>query len=417
MSKSFAGLIAALTLGLGVIVGVAAGSMISAAQPSQSPAVALVSPSAAAPSGQPSQTPAASSSAEPSALPAVSPSPAVSSPPSASPGPTRVPDPLTGRLVSPAVARRHVVAVMIDDQFAARPQSGLSSASIVWQAPAEGGIPRYMAFFQEGNPKAVGPIRSSRYYFIAWASEWHATYVHVGGSPQALALLRSSDGKGKVVYDADGFRWEGRYLWRIHTRLAPHNVYTDGKNLRALAKRVGAKDVTYKATWKFGPEADRLKRPKGGTIIVPYLENRITYTYDRATNRYLRSVSVEGKQVDAGSKTRIGPKNVIVMVVSFGPLNDGSKKHRLEAKLIGRGTAWIATNGRTVKGTWRKKSLTGLTRFYGPNGKEVTLTVGQTFIQVIPVGTTITIKDGKVPPLPPRPAVGGHVDTGGLLPS
>jgi hypothetical protein len=322
---------------------------------------------------------------------------------------------MTGMPVSKAVASRHVVAVMIDDQFMARPQSGLSRASVVWQAPAEGGIPRYMALFQEGDPPAVGPVRSSRLYFIAWAAEWKAAYVHAGGSPQALELLRSAQGKGSVVYDADAFRWEGRYLWRITTRGAPHNLYTDGKNLRALAGRVGAKAVTPKAAWKFGPDAILPDRPKGGRIRVPYLENVITYNYDRRTNRYLRSVSVEGKQVDAGTKSRVGPKNVVVMVMSFAPLNDGSHKHRLEAQFTGTGTAWIATNGFTVKGTWKKRSLTAPTRFFGPDGKQVVLTRGQTFVQVVPRGTKITIKDGTVPPLPPRPAAGGRIDPGGPL--
>ena len=90
-------------------------------------------------------------------------------------------------LVPPAVAARHPIAVMIDDLGPARPQSGFSAASVVWQAPAEGGIPRYMLIFQENIPTDVGPVRSSRYYYIAWAAEWRAVYAHAGGSPQALA--------------------------------------------------------------------------------------------------------------------------------------------------------------------------------------------------------------------------------------
>src|SRR5262249_15604233 len=140
------------------------------------------------------------------------------------------------------------------------------------------------------------------------------------------------------------------------------------------------------------------QRPQGGQLIVPYLANRIVYRYDRATNRYLRSVSVEGKQVDASTKERIAPKNVIVMAMTFAPLNDGSHKHRLEAQITGSGPAWIATNGRTVRGTWKKASFKARTRFYGPDGKPVTLTIGQTFVQVVQRGTKLTIKNGKAPP-------------------
>src|SRR5207342_3908734 len=121
-----------------------------------------------------SNTPSAT--ATPSALPSADPtaSPSPTPLPTATPVPTPVlvPAPLTGRMVTQAVAAHHPIAVMIDDLRAARPQSGLNSASVVWQAPAEGGIPRYMAIFQEKLPKLVGPVRSSRLYYIAWAAEW-----------------------------------------------------------------------------------------------------------------------------------------------------------------------------------------------------------------------------------------------------
>ena len=93
----------------------------------------------------------------------------------------------------------------------------------------------------------------------------------------------------------------------------------------------------------------------------------------------------------------MAPTNVVIMTMSFGPLNDGSHKHRLEANFIGKGTAWVSTNGRTIKGTWAKKTMTSPTRFYDRNGRQIVLTVGQTFVQVMPIGSRILIADGKVP--------------------
>jgi len=171
---------------------------------------------------------------------------------------------------------------MVDDYRDARPQSGFSDASVVWHAPAEGGIPRYMLLFGEGEPPAVGPVRSARHYFIAWAAEWRAMYVHVGGSPLALRTLRSEDGRGGLVYDADQLRYGGTYLWRIRERAAPHNVYTDFAALRALLERVGAADAVATApppapVWQFGPDAPEARRPEGGRIEVPYPANRVVY--------------------------------------------------------------------------------------------------------------------------------------------
>jgi hypothetical protein len=379
-------------IGIGVL---AAGAVTPSGSPRASLAVVPSSSLAAepTPSLSPGSTPAPT--ATPTPLPTPTPVPT----------PTMVPAPLTGRMVREDIAQRHPIAVMVDDQRDARPQSGFNDASVVWQAPAEGGIPRYMLIFQDRVPASVGPVRSSRQYYIAWAAEWKAMYAHVGGSPQAMATLRAQ-GQGQLVYNADEFRWGGVYFHRTKDRFAPHNVYSAGKELRALAKRLGAKDGPIKAAWRFAPDAALDRRPTGGRITVVYSWNTIDYRYDRASNTYLRSVTGEKKQIDRGTNKRVAPKNVVVMVMSFAPLNDGSKKHRLEAQYVGKGTAWIATNGKTIKGTWRKRSITDPTRFYDAAGKRVTLTIGQTFIQVMPRGSRIVIKDGKVPPpeAPPMPA-------------
>lgn len=393
-------------------IGVAAASVI---------VVAIVATTLGSPSASPSPSPIAQASqpaepgasAAPTALatpvvePTATPSPTPVPTPTPEPTPVLVPAPLTGRLVRPNIAARHPIAVMIDDLRPARPQSGLASASVVWQAPAEGGIPRYMAIFQDNLPELVGPVRSSRVYYIAWAAEWRAIYYHAGGSPQALALLRSK-GRGQYVYNGEAFRYS-KTFYRLPTRSAPHNLYAAGTKMRTLGKTLGAKDKDYTTVWQFAPDAPLEARPYGGTITVGYPYNTIRYKYDRKTNTYLRSVTGEKKQTDAADGTRIAPKNVVVMRMRFGPLNDGHPgAPRLEASVVGSGTAWISTNGRTIKGTWKKTSMTKPTRFYDKNGNEVTLTVGQTFVQVLTTGTstyTLSIKKGSdTDPAAPAPS-------------
>jgi hypothetical protein len=392
--------IAAALAVMAVLGGLAIGLVASSfGSPGASPSASV--PRVAGPSPQPivsSSLPPVAPSSSPAATPSQAPSP------TPEPTPTTVPAPLTGRLVDPAVARRHPIAVMIDDLSPARPQSGFNAASVVFQAPAEGGIPRYMMVFQDRLPKSVGPVRSARYYYVAWAAQWRAMYVHVGGSPQAMQTL-AAQGHGQLVYNADEFRWGGTYLWRIPQRLAPHNVYTDGKRLRQLLRRVGAQDTAIPIAWRFRADKPLAQRPVGGRLEMGYPANHIRYDYDRKTNTYRRSVTKEGPQIDAADRRRVAPKNVVIMLVSFGPLNDGHpEKHRLEANVIGSGRAWIATNGKTIKGTWRKASLTGALRFFDSKGRPVKLTIGQTFVQVLRTGSVITIKDGKVPKAKPKPA-------------
>jgi hypothetical protein len=254
----------------------------------------------------------------------------------------------------------------------------------------------------------VGPVRSARQYYVEWAAELTALYVHAGGSPQAIATLRAK-GSGQWVYNADQFAWgtggtscdgiRGCFLWRTTDRFPPHNVYTDGDHLRRLATRRGAADGPIEPAWTFGPDKAPELRPDGGMIRVVYPYETITYRYDAATNSYLRYIDGSKRpQKDRGDGEVVAPKNVVILRMVFGALNDGHpNKHRLEARNTGRGEAWISTGGVTVKGQWRKKSPTAPTRLFGPDGEPITLTAGQTFIQVIPTTYSFTIKDGSVP--------------------
>jgi Protein of unknown function (DUF3048) N-terminal domain/Protein of unknown function (DUF3048) C-terminal domain len=394
MRRALVSALAVVAVAVGLAVVMLAAGIGRAASPTLDPSQ-VAGP--ASPPPTPNERPVVTPTETPTETPVPTPTPS----PTPVPTPTPVPAPLTGRLVPPAVAAQHPIAVMIDDHPDARPQAGFNAASIVWQAPAEGGIPRYMLVFQDTVPTDVGPVRSARYYYIAWAAEWRAVYAHSGGSPQALQTLRQK-GSGQLVYNADEFRWGGSFH-RVHTdgRFPPHNLFTDGKHLRKLAKSLEAADKPMKAAWRFAPDLASIYRPRGGRIEVAYAYNKIRYDYDWKTNTYLRSVT-SGKQIDFADGKRVAPKNVVIMLMQFGPLNDGSKKHRLEAEVIGSGTAWIATNGTTIKGKWRKTGLTKPTQFFDADGKPVTLTVGQTFVQVMQTGTKVTIAKGAPPP-PPDP--------------
>ena len=240
---------------------------------------------------------------------------------------------------------------MIDDLSPARPQSGFNAASVVWQAPAEGGIPRYMMIFQENIPTDVGPVRSSRYYYIAWAAEWRAVYAHAGGSPQALA---------------DAPR-EGQRPARLQRRRVPLGrlVPAGQEPLRAAQpvhrrqaapqrspRRVGAKDGPIKPAWTVRP-GPPLERPGrvGGRIQVAYPTTRsATTTTARRTRTCARSPA-RSKQIDAATEAarRAEERRRHADAVRAAQRRH-PQKHRLEAKVVGSGTAWIATNGEDDQG-------------------------------------------------------------------
>ena len=84
-----------------------------------------------------------------------------------------------------------IVAVMVENNLEAWPLSGISKANVVYEAPVEGNIPRFMAIYTIDNEiEQVGPVRSARPYYLDWVSEnGNAMYMHVGGSVDALDLI------------------------------------------------------------------------------------------------------------------------------------------------------------------------------------------------------------------------------------
>ena len=214
--------------------------------------------------------------------------------PTPKPTPKLVPAPLTGMPVTEAVAKRRVIAVMIDDQFARPPavRARARRASSGRHRPRAASRATWRCSRTRIRSPS-GPIRSSRLYFIAWASEWRAVYVHVGGSPQALALLRSAQGRGKVVYDADEMRYGGTIPLPDQDAVrAAQRVLGRQEDPRSLAKVVGAKPRTYTAAWQFAPDAPLEERPQGSKLAVPYLANRsATRTTARPTPGCARSPS------------------------------------------------------------------------------------------------------------------------------
>jgi len=280
---------------------------------------------------------------------------------------------------------------MIDDNVQARPQAGFNAASVVYQAPADGGEDRYMLVFQEGDAATVGPVRSGRPYFVRWASEFRSAFGHFGGDAKTLQqVIPAMD--GSLIYDVDALDKGGGAYHRIKTRAAPHNAYTSTSLLRKVAGRLGAPDamVGGLAHWPFVEDGPADGRPASGTITIPYGRGDTGYTYDPKANAYLRSVAGKA-QTDQGDGKRVTARNVIVMFqrLSYDPESEpGYRRPILDQ--IGSGDAIVFRDGRRIAATWKKDEIGGLTRFFDAAGDEIGLVRGRTFIQVVPTGTKVT---------------------------
>ena len=113
------------------------------------------------------------------------------------------------------------IAVMIDNHNQAWPQAGLNKAYMVYEIIVEGGETRLMALFKGVTVDKIGPVRSSRHYFIDYAMENDAIYAHYGWSPQA-----ESDIKKYSINNLNGITESTSTFWRVKDKSAPHNAVT-----------------------------------------------------------------------------------------------------------------------------------------------------------------------------------------------
>ncbi|MDD3285508.1 MAG: DUF3048 domain-containing protein [Patescibacteria group bacterium] len=271
------------------------------------------------------------------------------------------------------------VAVVIDNDVLARPQDSLSQASLVYEAPVEGGMTRYLAIFPASiDVSAVGPVRSARPYFVAWAEELKALFIHCGGSPEALKLLKSAD-----VYDLNEF-YNANYFWRdaSSVRVAPHNVLTSGDNWRSYLSKRGLGEKKADA-WLFKKENKPETPPEAKDISLRFSANfQALWRYLPESNSYQRYFNGVESRDAAGL---IQAKNVIIQEVESQVLDVAG---RLALDLAGEGKAEICLDGLCRSASWRQRQGER-TRYYYDDGTEIQLNPGITWIEVADSNTYI----------------------------
>ena len=289
--------------------------------------------------------------------------------------------PLNGiEVIDEAATKRAVTAVMIENSPEARPQSGLADAEVVFEAVAEGGITRFIALYQTSQPSLIGPVRSLRPYYADWAAGFDPSVAHVGGSPEALTMIRS----GSYGVDIDQFFNASSY-WRATDRSAPHNVYTSSDKLTAL----NASKSKTTSNFTFSPRIDEKKAatPSASSIAVAVSGGifNVSYSYDSASNSYQRAQG--GVAHTDREKGQIAPKAVVVMKTDISLAADGS--HQIIAT-TGSGQVYVFQNGTVTEGTWSKSGPKDKLYFKDADGKEISLIRGQTWVTTVAKDKTVS---------------------------
>lgn len=293
------------------------------------------------------------------------------------PAPVKYYSPLTGLEVpNEAATKQAATAIMIENSPDARPQSGLKAAGVVFEAIAEGGITRFLALYQQEKPSLIGPVRSLRAYYVDWLAPFQPSVAHVGGSKFALDEIRN----GKYR-DIDQFFNAGTY-WRAKDRYAPHNVYTNFERLDALNKAKGYTESSVAGFERKDPAPSKIPNATQVAITMSGPLYNSTYSYDSASNIYLRSQA--GAPHNDREAGQIAPTSVVAMFVNMSKVMEDGYREQITS--IGSGRAVIFQDGIATEATWHKASKTAQLSFTDAAGKPLALNRGQTWVSAVPNG-------------------------------
>lgn len=270
------------------------------------------------------------------------------------------------------------LAVMINNAPAARPQSGISEADILYEVLAEGGITRLIGIFQSHTGVVkIGPIRSIRPYLLDIGESYGGITVHAGGSPAAYAILQR-----QKKADMDEIGRAGAYFWRDKERKAPHNLYSNAAKLREGAAKLGFAESVKVPALQFRGPGD--VTPAGEAALdfkVSFLLKSYTVGYQYNAEKQVYERQVNGKpHLDLNNGNAVSAANVIVMGADHKVLDDVG---RLQVDTELGGQALLFQGGVAVTGKW-SRSPGDIIRFVQPDGKEARMIPGITHILIVP---------------------------------
>lgn len=290
----------------------------------------------------------------------------------------KLPSYLTGEFIDAEMANRRPVAVMMSNDKEALPHYGMNRAAIVYEAPVEGGMNRFLSIIEDYEDlERIGSVRSCRTYYTYFAREFEAIYAHFGQSVFALPYLAQME-------HINGIEGMGASLfYRSKDRKAPHNAYTRGSSLLKGIEVMGFSreyPIDYRGHYRFGKPEQPVMLTNGMEAIYAapgYVYNKPWFEYHEQDGLYYRFQYGGPHLSDEG---QIKVKNILFQYCSTGFYEPSEY---LDIDVHTPGLGYYFTNGRCTPVTWEKDGEYGVTRYYDKDDQEILLNPGKTWVCII----------------------------------
>jgi hypothetical protein len=301
--------------------------------------------------------------------------------------------------------------IQVENLYQARPQSGLSTADVVYEYQTEGGISRFTGIWFTRPPISdlVGPVRSARLIDLRLLRIYGGALLFSGASNYTLAELNSS---GLKAYSPDNAVVGSTILYRTSSPPpayrygAPHNLYTNGTELATFAQKVGLTTVGYQL-W---PRTASDDLPTGSEAVTSFevpisAEETPIFTYQPTTGEYQRSEPATpeypgtGVLDDADTNTPWDVPNVVMIQAPVIPVpadNENPSGGYTEGVDFGvgpssSGSGQLAVGGQLYAISWTQ-GASGPPQLTLADGQPAPLVAGQVLFEVVGSGATVTVE-------------------------
>ncbi|MEI3530483.1 MAG: DUF3048 domain-containing protein [Bacilli bacterium] len=286
-------------------------------------------------------------------------------------------------------SNKRSIAVMINNHpQAVLNHAGLQDAYLVYEIIVEGGYTRMMAIFKDKNTEKIGSVRSSRHYFLDYAMENDAIYVHYGWSPKAQADISSySINNINGLYDSA--------FWRDNSLNVAyeHKAFTSMEKIQGVIDKRGYRNTSsQKLLLNYSVKPIDISNKEdsmlANKVVIPYSNYQETsYQYDTTNQVYKRFIN--GKEhIDAITKKQYTAKNIIIQKVSNYSMDNYGRQ---DINNVGSGDGYFITNGSAVPINWSKSSRQAQTIYKYSDGSTIEVNDGNTYIQIQPINQVTNI--------------------------
>ncbi len=301
---------------------------------------------------------------------------------------------LTGEWKDVDVASRRPIAVMIPNNKPALPHYGVSQASIIYEATVEGRITRLMPIFEDFDDlNHIGPVRSSRDYYIYAALSFDAIYCNWGQADLYVGDLINSDRVDNISNTISGIDDPSPKAFDRITRSGYATEFTGYLFIDGLKQEVDDHGYRWNyaadhvppmafaaenARAEYADEEDAVMIYPGGKSSNKGGYGQYNPYFEYNDEDYLYYRYQDGKaMIDEMNNEHYAVSNVIFQYC-HGEVRDA--KDYLAFRVHGEGDALIFTNGKVIEATWERPTDNDPTKYYDTDGNEIVFNQGKTWI-------------------------------------